>query len=507
MYQQVGLLLGEERYHFFSRPRKSDASIKNAWLLFSDARQHAMPTFLQHNYTPKFLRWQVGLAVVNIFDYFLRRMALPFRYFDFFSTISMITKLLAIQFPIRMVLAVDDILMQNNHFLLRSAVIMSSPTRILAVDVGTGTQDILLFESGKTIENNFKLIMPSPTVIIAGRIKRATTEGRPLLLTGVTMGGGPCHWAARDHALAGYAVAVTPEAGRTFDDDLTGVEKMGFEIIDETEAVRRAQDSARVVHIELQDFDAQAIITAFRAFDVDPRVDALAIAAFDHGAAPPGVSDRRFRFDFIERTVRANPLPSAFAYLAQDTPAELTRLRAVANSASRYLHMSGSDSDVPLLLMDTGSAAVLGALEDPRVREQQDSLLCNIGNFHTLAFHLVAGHITGIFEHHTGEINQSRLEELLLKLARGTLSNEEVFADSGHGALLLRPASTDEQEFPFLAITGPRRSLLRGSHLQPYEATPHGDMMAAGCYGLLRAFADHYPALAASIEPSLLSFA
>src|SRR5712691_11885317 len=63
--------------------------------------------------------------------------------------------------------------------------------RILAADVGTGTQDILLFESGKTIENNFKMVMPSPTVIVANRIKRATERGQPLLLTGVTMGGDP----------------------------------------------------------------------------------------------------------------------------------------------------------------------------------------------------------------------------------------------------------------------------------------------------------------------------
>ena len=105
---------------------------------------------------------------------------------------------------------------------------MSRPLRILAVDVGTGTQDILLFESGKTIENCFKLVMPSPTVIVAERIKRATERRQPILLTGVTMGGGPSHWAARDHALAGYAVAVTPQAGRTFDDDLTMVEQMGF---------------------------------------------------------------------------------------------------------------------------------------------------------------------------------------------------------------------------------------------------------------------------------------
>src|SRR5690242_13362531 len=251
---------------------------------------------------------------------------------------------------------------------------MSKTIRILAVDVGTGTQDILLFESGKTIENCFKMVMPSPTVIVAERIKRATERGQPLLLTGVTMGGGPCHWAARDHALAGHAVAVTPEAGRTFDDDLAMVEQMGFEIIDEAEAARRAENPA-FLHIELHDFDARAIISVLRAFDVDPSVDALAIAAFDHGAAPPGFSDRRFRFNFITETVRRNPTPSAFAYNAEHTPADLTRLRAIASSAAGYLELSGSSPGAPLLLMDTGSAAVLGALEDPLVRSQENSLL------------------------------------------------------------------------------------------------------------------------------------
>ncbi len=383
---------------------------------------------------------------------------------------------------------------------------MPKSIRILAVDVGTGTQDILLFESGKTIENCFKLVMPSPTVIVAERIKRATERGQPILLTGVTMGGGPCHWAARDHALAGFAVAVTPGAGRTFDDDLTMVEQMGFEVVDEAEAERRKELSG-VVHIELQDFDARAIIGALRAFDVDPSVDALAIAAFDHGAAPPGVSDRRFRFDFIAQTVHRNPTPSAFAYPAQDTPTDLTRLRSISVSAERYLELSGSDLHVPLLLMDTGSAAVLGALEDPLVRGQPESLLCNIGNFHTLAFHLVQGRIVGIFEHHTGEIGRLQLEQMLVKLADGTLTNEEVFNTSGHGALIINDVDGggSEKVFPFLAVTGPRREMLRGSPLNPYEATPHGDMMLAGCFGLLRALADHEPIMAPLIEPSLLS--
>ena len=383
---------------------------------------------------------------------------------------------------------------------------MEERTRILTVDVGTGTQDILLFESGKEIENCFQMVMPSPTVIVAERIKQATAQGQSLLLTGVTMGGGPSHWAARDHALAGYNVAVTPDAGRTFDDDLSMVEKMGFEVIDEEEAERRIA-SEQYIHIELQDLDARAILAALNAFRVEARVDAIAIAAFDHGAAPPGVSDRRFRFDFIERTVRREPVLSAFAYPAEAIPPELTRLQAIATSARQYLQLSGSSAQAPVFLMDTGSAAALGSLEDPLVREQRESILCNIGNFHTLAFHLLDGRIVGLFEHHTGEITAARLEELLEKLVQGVLTNEEVFADSGHGALLLSAHKqvVPHEHFPFLSVTGPRRALLRGSSLRPYEAVPHGAMMITGCFGLLRAFAEVQPDLAPTIKPALLT--
>ena len=33
--------------------------------------------------------------------------------------------------------------------------------RILAIDMGTGTQDILLFDSDKPVENNVKMVLPS----------------------------------------------------------------------------------------------------------------------------------------------------------------------------------------------------------------------------------------------------------------------------------------------------------------------------------------------------------
>ncbi|MBF6591331.1 MAG: hypothetical protein IVW57_12510, partial [Ktedonobacterales bacterium] len=116
--------------------------------------------------------------------------------------------------------------------------------------------------------------------------------------------------------------------------------------------------------------------------------------------------------------------------------------------------------------------------------------------------------------HHTGLLDRAKLEGYLRELAAGTLENERIFADSGHGALTLEPrrprgGATDDETtegaateggMPFLAVTGPRRALLRGSALRPYEAVPHGDMMLAGCFGLLRAVAALEPAYAPAIE-------
>jgi uncharacterized protein (DUF1786 family) len=385
---------------------------------------------------------------------------------------------------------------------------VGEPLRVLAVDVGTGTQDILLFESDRTIENCLQLIMPSPTVTVSQRIRAATAAGRPVLLTGHIMGGGPSAWAARDHFQAGFPCYATANAARTLDDDLAAVAALGLTIVEDVEAARLlATQGDQLVHIELRDFDATAIRAALTAFGVDPTVDVVAVAAFDHGAAPPGYSDRRFRFDYIESVVRRRPDPLAFAHPAAAIPADLTRLAAVAAEAAEYDPDATNSGRPAVFVMDTGAAAVAGALEDPTVAARDDILIANIGNFHTLAFHLRRGCILSLFEHHTGELTRPQLEGYLQDLAAGTLENERVFAESGHGALRLAPPSsgpgTAVVSPPFLAVTGPRRELLRGSALCPYEAVPHGDMMLAGCFGLLRGVAALDPALARAVEAVL----
>lgn len=359
--------------------------------------------------------------------------------------------------------------------------------QILAVDVGTGTQDVLLFDTEKEPENALKMVIPSPTVLLAEAIRAVTQRGEDLLLTGVTMGGGPCAWAVEDHLKAGHRVFATPDAGRTFNDDLDQVTAMGVEVVSEDEAT-----TLRAQRLTMLDFDYRSLARAFSLFGVDlDQTEVLAVAVFDHGAAPPGYSDRLFRFEYLAERIQRGSGLAAFAFARDQIPPSMTRLQAAASSAPL---------DRPLVVMDTAPAAILGALEDRQVRAQDEAIVANIGNFHTLAFSLREGGIAGLFEHHTGLLSQAKAEELLAQLAARTLSHEELFAEHGHGALILdsTPASLD-----FVAVTGPRRGLLAGSALEPYLAVPYGDMMMTGCWGLVRACAGVLPQTAQAIEEAL----
>lgn len=361
--------------------------------------------------------------------------------------------------------------------------------QILTVDVGTGTQDVLLFDSEREIENCFKLVMPSPTAVVANRVRAVTAAGRPLVLTGVTMGGGPCHWATMDHLRAGHRVYATAEAAQTFDDDLEGIAAMGIQVVspDEAEGLARA-GGERIV---LRDFWLDPLLETFAHFGVDVRLDGLAVAVFDHGAAPPGYSDRAFRFDYLRERLGRGAVLASFGFPRDKVPPSMTRLRAVADSAP---------TDLPLLVMDTAPAAVLGALDDGVVRAQESAILVNVGNFHCLAFHLVEGEVAGLFEHHTGELTADRLVRYVEDLRSGGITNETVFADKGHGALVLNPCAPGTE---FVAVTGPRRALLVGSGMQLHQAVPHGDMMLAGNVGLLRAYAARDESVAAAVESRL----
>jgi uncharacterized protein (DUF1786 family) len=376
--------------------------------------------------------------------------------------------------------------------------------KILTVDVGTGTQDIFIYDSRLDLENGYKLVVPSPTMIVHRQLREATRQGQAVLLSGVTMGGGPSAWAAEAHIRQGLPLYATPQAARSFNDDLEAVRQMGVQVVSEDEAARLP---ASILRLELKDFDFDAIARALEQFGVDlDELAAIAVAVFDHGDSPPGYSDRQFRFDYLDRRIRAQNRLSAFAYLAEDIPPIMTRLQAVVQSAQRAARRL--PQGLPLVVMDTAPAAVLGATFDPRVAARQRVMIANVGNFHTLAFRLGPVGIEGVFEHHTGLLDQSRLEALLRALADGSLKHADVFGDHGHGALIYHaePLPMEEEAWNGgfgVVVTGPRRNLMGPSLLRPYFAVPFGDMMIAGCFGLLAAVADLLPELGDPIRLSL----
>lgn len=329
-------------------------------------------------------------------------------------------------------------------------------TPLLAIDVGRGTQDILVYEPGRSIENSIKLVLPSPTVVTAGKIRQATRAGLPIFLDGFLMGGGANTGAIRKHIAAGLDVYATPEAAATLHDDPGKVRSMGVSILPSP-----PRDAA-VVHTT--DYMESEIKSALSLFGID-YPEKIAIAVQDHGYSPHR-SNRIHRFELMRELLDAGDW-DILSLVADPPPADMTRMRAVLEQAPGAL------------VTDTGPVALIGALCDRRVRQMAEKgvILINAGNGHTLCFSLKGREIYGIFEHHTGALTSEKLQHYIRKLADGTLRSEEIFDDGGHGAAVRRPLHTDA-----VAVTGPNRL---GLLPEAYQAAPFGDMMLSGCFGLM----------------------
>src|SRR5688572_19223615 len=201
--------------------------------------------------------------------------------------------------------------------------------KILTIDIGTGTQDIFLYDSNLDVENGFKLVLPSPTMMVHRRLKQMLPARMPLLLTGHQMGGGPSAWAIEEYARASIPVYMTPSAATTLNDELDRVEALGIKIVSEEES----RKLSAVSRIELKDFDFELISKTFNDYGVSLKdLEAIAVAVFDHGNAPPGISDRQFRFDYLDERIRARNSLSSFIFPSTDIPRIMTRLQAVADS-------------------------------------------------------------------------------------------------------------------------------------------------------------------------------
>lgn len=333
--------------------------------------------------------------------------------------------------------------------------------RILAMDIGGGTQDIVLYEEGKSPENFIQLVLPSPTVIVAHQLEKATRAQKGVYLSGTLMGGGRSVRALKNHLKAGLPVSARKEAAQTVKDDLEEVQRMGIKIQD------FAPEGFQVV--ETRDVDLKTLQKALELYHVElPRE--IAIAVQDHGEAPPGQSNRHFRFEHWKRFMQEGGKISDLLY--ENPPEYLTRMRAVQKTAPAAF------------VMDTCSAAVWGSFGDEIIKKEQHKgvVVLNIGNQHTFAALVKEDKIYGLFEHHTKMVDSEKLSIMVDKFRRKELTNEDVYNDGGHGCYI---ASDIPFGFNIVGVTGPRRLLAEG--LGFHMVNPHGNMMMTGCFGLIEA--------------------
>jgi uncharacterized protein (DUF1786 family) len=334
--------------------------------------------------------------------------------------------------------------------------------KILAIDIGAGTQDILLFDSEKNIENCISLVLPTPSKFLAEKIKKIKGD---LFIHGDTIGGGSIGKAIDLHLKKGYRVAMEESAAYSIRNDLDEVVSMGIE-------VKRQPDFTPFQEFEICEIDLPMLRNFLAQFGENFSFDVIAIAVQDHGVAPKGVSDRIFRFEKMEEMLRKDNRPESFQFTEATVPDYFLRMQSAVKAARRI-------SSSPILVMDTSFSAILGCVDEIK----GPSLVVNVGNGHTIAALLVNGRIEGIYEHHTHQLTPEKLENHLHLFTRGELKRQEVFEDNGHGVITLTPFLGETPVW----VTGPNRDLFKGTSLQFTYAAPGGNTMMTGPMGLVKA--------------------
>jgi uncharacterized protein (DUF1786 family) len=349
--------------------------------------------------------------------------------------------------------------------------------KILALDIGAGTEDVLLYDDKKkSIENCVKMVLPSPSQVFAARVREATRLYKDLFVKGDIIGGGALAYALRNHVEKGLRVVMTENAAYTLRNDLDEVRELGIEITQESPPNDFNGETLPIEDINLMRLESFLADFNESLFDAD----FVAVAVQDHGVFPRGTSNRRFRIQKMKKLLERGSRPESLAFWEDEIPSCFLRMKSAAKASRRQLPKA------EVLFMDTSPAAILGCLNDPAVSEAEPILAINVGNGHTMATIISRERIVGLMEHHTRLLNPRKIESLLVNFADGRLCDEEVFKDGGHGLFFLsEPPNFHKIER--VAATGPNRNILAKTNLSVCFAAPAGDVMMTGPMGLVEA--------------------
>lgn len=343
--------------------------------------------------------------------------------------------------------------------------------KILGLDIGAGTKDVFLYDSEKTGENCIKMILPSPTLLYVRKIKSAK---RDLYIDGCTIGGGNLATQLKGHMIKGYSVSMSEEAAFSLYNRLDRVKALGIEIMAE-EPIGFHGECIMLEEVNL------AQIKNFFSLYMEPLddLDAVAIALQDHGVPSGGISQNAFRLAKFKEQFNQTPEVFSAIYPDYDVPHYYFRMKSAVRSAKNCL------PNTRIFIMDSTMAAIAGCLYDCPEPADKPVIAVNIGNSHVTASLISDNKIVGFIEHHTTLLDPEKLEEILVKLELGTLTDQEVVVKGGHGAFYLTQPLLKNK--PIILTTGPKQLMLKNSRLKIHFAAPIGDAMVTGAFGLVKA--------------------
>jgi uncharacterized protein (DUF1786 family) len=270
---------------------------------------------------------------------------------------------------------------------------------------------------------------------------------------------------------------MTESAAATVHHELDRVRSFGIEIIGGKEAEELAKNG-HYSHLFIGDLEPQIIRGIVEGFGVPFRFDVVGICAQDHGVPPRGQSHLDYRHQLFQAILDENPFPHALLYRTDEVPPTLNRLRSIATTAQEL-------PTEEIYVMDSGMAAMTGALLDPTARSERTVIVLDIATSHTLGAAFSDRELASFFEYHTCDITLPRLEQLLQDLADGKLDHERILTEGGHGAYTRSKVGFNH--IGAIVVTGPKRRLMIESKLPLTWGAPMGDNMMTGTAGLLEA--------------------
>lgn len=338
--------------------------------------------------------------------------------------------------------------------------------KILALDIGTGTQDILFYDDEKELENSIKLVLPSPHLYISQKISRIEND---IFFTGQIMGGGKLKRSILQHIDKGYKVIMDETCAKTIRDNLKQVESLGITIENDI----NKEEYKNYTKINLSDVDMEKLSETLLNYDLDFKIDKIGIAVQDHGYNE-NMGDRDFRFEKIREKLKSPIHVEEFGYY-DNIPQYYSRMKSVEYTIKKEINKKP-------FIMDTKFASICGMCKDENIKELNSYIAIDIGNGHTTAASIENNKIQGVFEHHTSSLTTESIEKYIKKLANGTITNQEIYEDHGHGAHVINPISTIEK----VIVSGPKRELIKNTNLDWYLACPGGDVMMTGTVGIIK---------------------